>query len=164
MEKSIFESLELDKGEWVESISKGETSIKVFLALVDESIQFLKGLNNKTKLTIYKTFGGEDKFKCSLNGVGDTGTRLLFKLRSGTHGLNEELGRHRGREGKYVCNLCGEDCESVSHFLRNCPVNSEHRALFLEHLKNNLGNDFVHFKSCGKSHFILGNRALGESL
>ena len=104
----IFESLELDKGEWVESISKGETSIKEFLALVDESIkeskrcQFLKGLNNKTKLTIYKTFGGEVKFKRYLNGVGDAGTLLLFKLRSGTHGLNEELGRHRGREGKYV--------------------------------------------------------------
>ena len=32
----IFESLELDKGEWAESISKGETSIKEFLALVDE--------------------------------------------------------------------------------------------------------------------------------
>ena len=46
----IFESLELNKGEWVESISKGETSIKLFLALVDESInernrcQLLKGL------------------------------------------------------------------------------------------------------------------------
>ena len=44
----IIESLELDKGEWVESISKDETSIKEFLALVDESIkrkvicQFLK--------------------------------------------------------------------------------------------------------------------------
>ena len=35
----IFESLELDKGEWVESISKGEASIKEFLALVDESIK-----------------------------------------------------------------------------------------------------------------------------
>ena len=31
--------------------------------------------------------------------MGDAGTRLLFKLLSGTHGLNEELGRHRGREG-----------------------------------------------------------------
>ena len=29
-----------------------------------------------------------------LRGVSDTGTRLLFKLRSGTHGLN---GRHRGK-------------------------------------------------------------------
>ena len=167
----IFESLELDKGEWVESISKGETSIKEFLALVDESIkesnscQFLKGLNNKTKLTIYKTFGGEVKFKRYLNGVGDAGTRLLFKLRSGTHGLNEELGRHRGREGKYMCNLCGEDCESVGHFLWNCPVYSERRALFLEHLKNNLGNEFEHFKNCdiaGKSNFILGTELWGS--
>ena len=79
---------------------------------MDESIkesnrcQFLKGLNNKTKLTIYKTFGGEVKFKRYLNGVGDAGTCLLFKLRSGTHGLNEELGRHRGREGKCICVIC----------------------------------------------------------
>ena len=34
----IFESVELDKGEWVENISKGETSIKELLASVDESI------------------------------------------------------------------------------------------------------------------------------
>ena len=33
--------------------------------------------------------------------VGDAGTRLLFKLRPGMHGHNEELGRHGGREGKY---------------------------------------------------------------
>ena len=58
------------------NISKSETSIKEFLALVDESIkksnrcQFLKGLN-KTKLTIYKNFGVEVKFKSYLNGVGD---------------------------------------------------------------------------------------------
>ena len=38
-------------------------------------------------------------FKKYLHGVGDAGTRVLFKFRSGTHGLNEELGRHRGREG-----------------------------------------------------------------
>ena len=24
----------------------------------------------------------------------------MFRFRSGTHGLNEELGRHRGREGR----------------------------------------------------------------
>ena len=46
----IFESLELDKGEGAENISKGETSIKDFLALGGESIkesnrcQFLKRL------------------------------------------------------------------------------------------------------------------------
>ena len=33
----------------------------------------------------------------------------------GTHGLNEELGRHmhRGREGKVKCTLCGTECEIV---------------------------------------------------
>ena len=64
-----------------------------------------------------------------------------------------------------MCNLCGEDCESVGHFLWNCPVYSERRALFLEHLKNNLGNEFEHFKSCdiaGKSHFILGTELWGS--
>ena len=39
----------------------------------------------------------------------------MFKFRSGTHGLNEELGRHRGREGKTECSLCGNECENVSH-------------------------------------------------
>ena len=42
----------------------------------------------------------------------------LFKFRSGTHGLNEELGKHRGRrEGKTECSLCGNECENVSHVL-----------------------------------------------
>ena len=78
----------------------------------------------------------------------------------------EELGRHRGREGISIimCNLCGEDCESVGHFLWNCPVYSERCALFLEHLKNNLGNEFEHFKLriAGKSHFILGTELWGS--
>ena len=49
-----------------------------------------------------------------------------------------------------MCNLCGEDCESVVHFLWNCPIYSEHLrcSLFLEHLKNNLGKEFEHLKSC----------------
>ena len=41
----------------------------------------------------------------------------LSLRRSGTHGLNEELGRHRGRKGKTECSLCGDECENVSHVL-----------------------------------------------
>ena len=37
-----------------------------------------------------------------LRGVSDAGTRLLFKFRSGTHGLNEELGRQGRQEGVFV--------------------------------------------------------------
>ena len=68
-----------------------------------------------------------------------------------------------------MCNLCGEDCESVGHFLWSCPVYSERCALFLEHLKNNFGNEFELFKRCdihvyiaGKLHFILGTELWGS--
>ena len=49
-----------------------------------------------------------------LHGFCDAGTRLLLKFMSGTHSLNEELGRHRGREGKVECSICGTECESGS--------------------------------------------------
>ena len=49
-----------------------------------------------------------------MHGVAGAGSRLF---RSGTHGLNEELGRHRGREGMKECDFCGNVCESVSHVL-----------------------------------------------
>ena len=67
------------------------------------------------KLYIYKQFGMNVEFKKYLHGVCDAGSRLLFKFRSGTHGLNDELGRYRGREGKTECALCGEECENMSH-------------------------------------------------
>ena len=38
---------------------------------------------------MYKRFGKEVEFKRYLHGVGDAETRLLFKFRSRTHGLNE---------------------------------------------------------------------------
>ena len=55
---------------------------------------------------MYKKFGKRVEFKKYLHGISDAGTRLLFKFRSGTHGLNEELGRHRGREGKMYFVWC----------------------------------------------------------
>ena len=58
-------------------------------------------------MAMYKKFGKRVEFKKYLHGVSDAGTRLSFKFRSETHGLNEELGRHRGREGKLECTLCG---------------------------------------------------------
>ena len=56
--------------------------------------------------------------------ICDAGSRFLFKFRSGinyyTHGLNEELGRYRAKEGKTECSLCGDECENVSHVLLEC--------------------------------------------
>ena len=54
--------------------------------------RFLNGLTNTTKLTFYKSFGEEVTFKSYLHRVSGAGTNFLFKLCSGTHRLNEELG------------------------------------------------------------------------
>ena len=100
----MFSSLRLDKAEWLEDIRKGSCSLQSFLGVAGEGIderessKFEEGLNSKVKLSLYRTFGKVVEFKKYLRGVGDAGTRLLLKFRSGMHGLNEELGRHRGRD------------------------------------------------------------------
>ncbi|CAI8047039.1 hypothetical protein GBAR_LOCUS26004, partial [Geodia barretti] len=119
----LFSSLGLDKAEWLHDIQNGDCSLKGFLSIIGDSInereirKFEEGLNSKVKLLLYKTFNKVVEFKKYLHGKSDAGSRLVFKSRSGTHGLNEELGRHRGREGMKECLLCDDQCESVSHVL-----------------------------------------------
>ena len=84
------------------------------------------------------------EFNKYLRGVSDAGTRLF---RSGTHGLNEELGRHRGREGRKECLLCDAECESVSHVLWGCPAYTSIRSAFMLELRRELGDRFEHFRS-----------------
>ena len=63
---------------------------------------------------MYKTFNKGVESKKYLHGSSDAGSRIMFKLRSGTHGLNEELCRHMGREEMKECQLCDDECESAS--------------------------------------------------
>ena len=44
----------------------------------------------------------------------------VFKLRSGTQGLFEELGRHDKGDGSQKCPNCTGCEESVRHFLFEC--------------------------------------------
>ena len=62
-------------------------------------------------------------FSLSLHAIMENafgGFLNKIKFRSDTHGLNEELGRHRGGKGKTECSLCGDECENVSHVLWEC--------------------------------------------
>ena len=158
----LFLSLGLDKCEWLEDIEREDSSLATFMSCVEECIserecrKFEKGLN--VKLAMYKTFGKNVEFKKYLHGVSDAGTRFLFKFRSGTHGLNEELGRHRGREGKLECTLCGAECESVVHVLWECLAYSSSRASFLLKLEELLGYryaDFEALNSVEKTSYVL---------
>ena len=88
----------------------------------------------------------------------------MFKFRSGTHGLNEELGRHRGREGKTECSLCGNECENVSHVLWSVQQYSSTRASFMkfqELLKDDY-EDFESLENVEKSSYVLGSELVGE--
>ena len=165
---NLFSSLGLDKAEWLEDIRKGSCSLKSFLGVAVEGIdkressKFEEGLNSKVKLSLYRTFGKIVEFKKYLRDVGDAGTRLLFKFRSGTHGLNEELGRHRGREGRKECLLCDAEWESVSHVLWDCPAYASIRSAFMLKLRRELGDRCEHFQSLDsfkKSSYVLGSEA-----
>ena len=111
-------------------------------------------------MAMYKMFGKNVEFKKYLHGVSDAGTTLLFKFRSGTHGPNEELGRHRGREGKLECTLCGAECESIVHVLWECSAYSSSRASFLLKFGELLGDryaDFEAMNSVEKTSYVLGS-------
>ena len=108
---------------------------------------------------MYKALNKEVEFKRYLHGVSDTGTRLLFKFTSGTHGLNEELGRHRGRNGRTECVLCGDECESVVHVLWECPAYKDSREEFMIKLRSTLGEVFKDFEvldNIERASFVLG--------
>ena len=85
-----------------------------------------------------------------------------FKFRSGTHGLNEELGRHTGREGKTKCYLCGDECENVSHVLWECSAYSSTRACFIKKLQELLEDEYEDFESLDKMEklsYVLGSES-----
>ena len=60
------------------------------MKLTVSSLDSKKALTNIDKLYMDYVF----ECKKYLYGVPDMGSKLLFRFRSGTHGLNEELGRH----------------------------------------------------------------------
>ena len=79
----------------------------------------------RTIIIIKQTFTNvlERKFsiyKCYFHEMSDDGTRLLFKLCSRTMNLMRNCISIEVE--KISVNLCGEDCDSVDHFLWSCPA------------------------------------------
>ena len=64
------------------------------------------------------------------------------------------------RKGRKEHLLCDDDCESVSHVLWDCPVDSTLRNDFLCKLQELLGGGFEHFESLDsfeKASSVLGS-------
>ena len=87
------------------------------------------------------------------------------RILQGTHGLNEELGRHRGREGKTESSLCGNECENVSYVLSECSAYSSTRASFMKKLQELLEDNYEDFESLenvDKSYYVLGSALMSK--
>ena len=94
--------------------------------------------------------------------TSDTGSRLLFKFRSGLHGLNEELGRHRAREGKVEYSLCGAECENVVHVMWEHPVYSS--SWKLQRILGDRYTEFNSLSNLGKTSYVPGSEMWKEGL
>ena len=79
----IFHSLSLDKGEILDDMHEGNSSLKSFTACIEDDLrereaeEFRKGLDSKVKLDLYRRFGGKREFKKYLHGRSDEGARLI---------------------------------------------------------------------------------------
>ena len=112
------------------------------------------GMCKKSKLRVYRELTEDFECKKYLHGVSDMGSKLLFRFRSGTHGLNEELGRHSSRNSSKACVFCECECESVEHVLWECSEYSSIRKEFIKNLDGFLQNDFHLKSSFDKTKYI----------
>ena len=75
------------------------------------------------------------------------GSKLLFRFRLGTHGLNEKLGRQNTRNSSKACSFVSVSASpSVKHVLWECSEYSSIHKEFIKDLDGFLQNDF-HLKS-----------------
>ena len=60
----------------------------------------------KSKSRVHRELKEDFECKKYLHGVSDMGSKLLFRFRSGTHGLNEELGKRHSTRNSSKAFFC----------------------------------------------------------
>ena len=91
-----------------------------------------RSLEKDLIVDLYGRFGGRRNLRSICMAIVMRELDSILSLDPGTHGLNEELGRHSDRDSRVECMLCGAECESVVHVLWEC---SSYRDNFQEVLK-----------------------------
>ena len=70
--------------------------------------------------------------------------------------MNEEVGRHGGRDGKVDCSVCGAECESVVHVLWECPAYSVCRESFRTKVRELRGDKIEQLSDVDETSYMLG--------
>ena len=77
--------------------------------------------------------------------------------------VNEELGsRHRGRDGKVECSICGAECESVVHVLCVQHISRVEKP-FKAKFKELIGDSFEQLSDIDKTAYVLGSELWEEN-
>jgi hypothetical protein len=119
--------------------------------LVDKKVleksnnDFRETLSNRihSKLHLYRLVKNEIYLEDYLKGKLTDGVRLKFKLRSGTNGLNNELGRRCKDVSSRICKCCNLGVvEDEIHFITECPMFHSQRNSFFSNLSK-IENDEI---------------------
>ena len=103
-------------------------NVNLFLERVDEELRY----RERSYTGLYKCFCKEIEVKNYSQWIQEHDCCLCLGLVL-MHGLNEDLGRHGGKND-WQCKLCGDECESVVHVLWECPVYATIRNTFMGEL------------------------------
>eukprot|EP00271_Cylindrocystis_brebissonii_P003249 TRINITY_DN1401_c0_g1_i9.p1 TRINITY_DN1401_c0_g1~~TRINITY_DN1401_c0_g1_i9.p1 ORF type:complete len:1328 (-),score=159.78 TRINITY_DN1401_c0_g1_i9:667-4650(-) len=161
--EGLFKDLQLDKGEMLDL---GESQFRAIVEsrLLERDAHRVKVLEGR-KNCAYVGMSDCRGLQPYLLGPYTLGRKLKFKFRSGSHGLQEEVGRRRGVDrSERTCDLCTLGVESVSHFLWECPMYADHRSKFLAALESILGtSDFARLprELDEKSRIIMSHKVWG---
>eukprot|EP00121_Abeoforma_whisleri_P009422 Awhi_evm1s8663 len=110
---------EIDYRKWTSEIERKQKGVLYHEIHKAEFLEFKEKSSKKFRMKHYLK---------QLNEI----SRLKFKLRSGTSGLNEEKGRQRGKLEERVCECCDQnEVETVPHFLLKCSRFEGIRDVFL---------------------------------
>ena len=92
------------------------------------------GMNNKSTLKWYKSKKQPEKINWH---KGDRESKLMFKARAGVLEVN---GRKRD-EAEQGCRHCGEEKETIEHFIVECDKYEEERQELIDSIKEEIGEE-----------------------
>ena len=155
----ILNTLKIKKND-IKSLS--DFKIKQTIFKYDET-KWKENMTKKSSLIHYRQFKTSLEVETYLKSVDDyKGPQLKFKARTNTLGLMYEKRKWENSEQNCACPCCGQEDETLNHFLFSCVSHSVHRQtlmnriqdLLLSHKETNLNEEIKQGK--GLINIFLG--------
>ena len=114
--------------------------------------EWLQELERKSTLFVYKK--SKDEIREETVYDNTPASVILYRSRTNTLPLND---RKRHTNGNTVCDICGEEEETLSHFILHCSALSETRREIIT-----LQKPYIEDEACILSHFLFDEDSINE--